>query len=300
MLDLRRLATFREVVARRSFSAAADALDYTQSSVSQQIATLEGELGVTLIDRGSRPVRLTTAGEALLAHADELLAQAATVERELAALSRGESGTLRVGGFYTAWATFLPSAVAAFSRRYPRVQLELRQLEPQPAVRGVRTGELDLAVVYRFDDADADGLLRWTRLLDDPYAVALPADHPLAERERVALGELAAQRWVSPPSDDLYAQVLRRLCRELGDFEPDVAFETQDIAMAQPLVAAGLAVALLPALGLLPTHARVVVRPLSSTPPARSIWAVRPANRPAPAVAAMLDAVTEAAGLQEV
>lgn len=294
MLDLRRLRTFREVLTRRSFSGAALALDYTQSSVSQQITTLERDLGVTLIDRTSRPVRPTAAGAAVLAHADALLAHADAVESELASLGKGESGSLRVAGFFTAWATFLPAAVADFSRSHPRVALELHQLEPAPAIRGVRAGELDLAVVYGFESPD-ESILECTHLLDDPYAVALPVRHPLAARRQVALADLAGERWLSPPSDHSYTQILRSLCRELGDFEPDVSYETGDIAMAQPIVAAGLAVALLPALGLVPTHAGVAVRRLRSTPPARSVWAVRPRNRRAPAAAAMDAALADAA-----
>jgi len=262
--------------------------------VSQQITTLERDLGVTLIDRTSRPVKPTAAGAAVLAHADGLLAQADAVERELAALTKGETGTLRMGGFFTAWATFLPAAVAAFSRAHPAVALELHQLEPARALRGMRAGELDIAVVYGFEPPD-DAVVQRTHLLDDPYAVALPARHRLAARKRVALTDLAGERWVSPPADHEYTQVLRRLCREYGDFEPDVAYETGDIAMAQPIVAAGLAVALLPALGLVPTHAGVTVKRLPSTPPARSVWSVRPRGRRAPVAAAMDDALAHAA-----
>ena len=294
MLDLRRLRTFREVIGRSSFSAAAQALDYTQSSVSQQITTLERDLGVTLVDRTSRPVKATAAGAAVLARADALLVQADAIERELAALTRGEAGTLRMGGFFTAWATFLPTAVAAFSRAHPGVALELRQLEPAPAARGVRAGELDLAVVYGFEPPD-DTTLHSTHLLDDPYAVALPSGHPLAASGQISLADLAGERWTSPPADHEYTQVLRGLCREHGDFEPDVAYETGDIAMAQPIVAAGLAVALLPALGLVPTHAGVAVRRLRSTAPARSVWSVRASNRRAPVAAAMNEALARAA-----
>jgi len=229
----------------------------------------------------------------VLAHADALLAQADAVERELAALTKGESGTLRMGGFFTAWATFLPTGVAAFSRAHPG-GVELHQLEPAPAIRGVRAGELDLAVVYGFGSPD-EAALEWTHLLDDPYAVALPSRHRLAARREVTLADLAGERWVSPPSDTPYTQVLRRLCREHGDFEPDVAYETGDIAMAQPIVAAGLAVALLPALGLVPTHAGVTVRGLRSTPAARSVWTVEPPNRRARVTSAMNEALVHAA-----
>ena len=298
MLDLRRLRIFREVAAQRSFSAAALALDYTQSSVSQQVSNLERELGVTLLDRAARPVRLTEAGDVVLRHAEDLLGRAAAIERELAELTGGDRGHLRVGGFYTAWATFIPAAVAAYSRVHPNVQLELRQVEPEPALRELRAGDLDLAVVYRFgaigDEAD-DERVAWLHLLDDPYAVALPAGHPLASTEAVALADLADERWVSPPADAPYTRLLRRLCREHGDFDPNIAFETGDIAMAQPLVAAGLAVALLPALGLRPRLDNVVVRALSSMPPARSVEVGRVRGRRTPAAGPMIEALRAAA-----
>ncbi len=295
MLDLRRLHVFREVAARRSFSAAALALNYTQSSVSQHVTNLERELGVTLLDRGARPVQVTEAGEVVLGHADDLLSRAAAIERELAGLAGGETGQLRVGGFLTAWATFLPAAVAAYSRAHPRVQLDLRQIEPEPAVSALRSRDLDLAVVYRFDDPRDDDRLAWMRLLDDPYAVALPAAHELTREEQIPLERLARERWIIPPAGSPYTRTLRALCRERGGFEPEVAYETPDVTLAQPLVAAGLAVALLPDLALRPRHAGVVVRPLAGIPPARAVEVGWATGRRVPPAGAMIDALREAA-----
>jgi DNA-binding transcriptional LysR family regulator len=296
MLDLRRLQIFREVAARRSFSAAALALDYTQSSVSQQITVLENELGVTLLDRGVRPVRMTEAGEAVLRHAEELLGRATAVERELAGLTGGDVGVLRVAGFFTAWATFMPDAVADYSRAYPRVALELHQLEPDPAIRGLRAGDLDLIVTYRFGEREPDDTgIEWIHLLDDPHAVALPRAHRLAGRKAVALRDLAGEKWVSPPPDTPYMQDFRRRCRDEGGFDPDVAYETPDVAMAQPLVAAGLAVALLPALGLRPRHAGVVSKRLRSGTSARAVDIGRIAGRRTPTAGPMVEALVGAA-----
>jgi DNA-binding transcriptional LysR family regulator len=294
MINLGRLQTFHEVMTRRSFSAAADALGYTQSSVSQQVSVLENELGATLVDRTARPVRPTPAGSVVLSHAEALLGQARAVEQELAALTSGESGTLRLGGFFTAWSTFLPHAVAAFARARPAVTLELRQLEPDLALRALRAGELDVAVVYRYGEIDP-GREEWTKLLDDRYAVAVPEGHRLAKRKRIALTDLAGERWVSPPAGTPYSEVLRALCEEHGGFTPQIGFETVDIAMAQPLVASGLAVSLLPGLGLMPRHTGVAVLPLTMVPPARSVWAVRPGRRRSAVVSAIVDALGEAA-----
>jgi len=295
MLSLNRLRTFKEVIDRRSFSAAAEALGYTQSSVSQQVSVLERDLGATLVDRTARPIRPTPAGSVVLSHADVLVGQALAVERELAALTRGEAGVLRIGGFFTAWATFLPKAVAAFSAAHPGPQLELQQLETEPALRALRAGELDVAVAYRLEQPLTGAeRFRWTHLLDDPYAVALPAAHRLAGASSIRLAELAAERWVSPPPGENYADLLRRLCETHGGFTPAIAFQTEDVAMAQPLVAAGIAVALLPRLGLAPLHAGVIVRSLAEVPPARSIWAIEPAHRRTPGAATFVRALREA------
>jgi DNA-binding transcriptional LysR family regulator len=201
--------------------------------------------------------------------------------------------TLRLGGFFTAWTSFLPSAVASYAEPHPHVQLELRQLEPEPALRALRAGDLDLAVIYRFDPVE-DGLSR-SVLFDDPYVVAVPAGHRLARRRAIPLAQLAGERWVSPPPDAPYTRVLVRMCREHG-FEPDVAFETIDIAMVQPLVAAGLAISVLPALAPSPLQAGVAIRPLEGDRPARTLEIVEPAGRRMPAARAMAEAIRAAAG----
>jgi DNA-binding transcriptional LysR family regulator len=300
MLDLRRLQVFHAVATRRSFSGAALALSYTQSSVSEAVATLERELGVTLLDRSSRPVRVTAAGDVVLGHAEALLGQAAAVEEDLAVLAHGDAGTLRLAGFYTAWSTFLPEAVAAFARTRPRVRLELEQLDPPEALRKVRAGELDLAVIYRFEPGDPaddpDERLASTHLGHDPYSLAVPSRGALARRGRLKVSDLAAADWCAAPPGTPATMRLQEFCREHGGFEPRIAYPTYDVAMAQPLVAAGLAVALLPSLNLQVRHPGVTVRELPHAPPGRDVWCVRAANRRLPAAAPMVDALVKAAG----
>jgi DNA-binding transcriptional LysR family regulator len=299
MLDLRRLSVFHSVATRRSFSAAALALSYTQSGVSEAVAALERELGVTLLDRSSRPVGVTPAGEVVLRHAETLLGQVGAIEEDLAALGQGDAGPLRLAGFFTAWSTFLPRAVAAFSRAHPRVVLELDQADPPEALRRLRAGESDLAVIYRFepgDPADDPGVqVVTTRLAHDPYAVAVPARGPLARKRDLQVADLAGAKWCAARRGTAATDILVRFCREHGGFEPDLAYPADDVAMAQPLVAAGLAVALLPALNLARPYPGVAVRALPQTPPGREIWCLQPANRRLPAARAMVASLERAA-----
>jgi DNA-binding transcriptional LysR family regulator len=298
MLDLQRLQTFRTVATLRSFSAAALELSYTQSSVSEAVATLERELGVTLLDRSSRPVRLTPSGEVVLAHAEALISQATAIESDLAALTSGSAGRLRVGGFYTAWSTFLPKAIAEFTRAHPRVQLELEQLDPPAALRQLRAGELDLAVIFRFEPGDPandpDARLSSTYLAHDPYTLAVPATSALARKRRLKVADLAKANWCSAPLGSPATLLLQQFCREHGGFEPQLEYPTDDVAMAQPLTAAGLAIALLPSLNLAQPHPGVTVRNLPAAPPGRDIWCVRPVHQHLPAATAMTTALHDA------
>jgi DNA-binding transcriptional LysR family regulator len=298
MLDLKRLQIFRSVATLRSFSAAGLELSYTQSSVSEAVVTLERELGVTLLDRSSRPVRLTPSGEVVLGHAEALIAQAAAIETELVALTSGDVGRLRLAGFYTAWSTFLPTAIADFTRARPRVELELEQLDPPAALRQLRGGELDLAVIYRFEPGDPaddpEARLSSTYLAHDPYALAVPAASPLARKGRLKVADLSKASWCSAPLGSPAALHLQQFCREHGGFEPRLAYLTDDVAMAQPLIAAGLAVALLPSLNLALTHPGVTVRQLPGAPPARDVWCVRPVHQRLPAAIAMIGALARA------
>jgi DNA-binding transcriptional LysR family regulator len=298
MLDLQRLQTFRKVATLRSFSAAALELSYTQSSVSEAVATLERELGITLLDRSSRPVRLTPPGEVVLAHAEALIVQAGAIETDLVALTSGDIGRLRLAGFYTAWSTFLPTAVADFTQARPRVQLELDQLDPPAALRQLRAGELDIAVIYRFEPGDPaddpEARLSSTYLAHDPYALAVPATSPLARKGRLKATDLANASWCSAPLGSPAALLLQQFCREHGGFEPRLEYPTDDIAMAQPLIAAGLAVALLPSLNLAQPHPGVTVRKLPNAPPGRDVWCVHPAHQHLPSATAMISALVRA------
>jgi DNA-binding transcriptional LysR family regulator len=270
------MKVLREVAARGSFSAAAEALSFTQSAISQQIAALERETGTKLVERGARGIRLTEAGEVLVRHADAVLSRLASAEDELAALAGLRGGKLRISAFQSAGATLMPQAIAAFSRRYPDVDLALIQAEPEPAAEMLRAGDLELAMVYDFEGIPGgldDGLAS-VHILDDTYDLLLASDHPLADRARIRMSDLANERWVNSAPPSGCRRAIIHTCSQAG-FEPKVAFEVDDILGMQALVAAGMGVTLMPRLGLTTVHPGVVVRQIGRDAPVRRIYAAR-------------------------
>ncbi len=273
MLDVRRMRVLREVAAQRSFSAAAEKLGYTQSAVSQQIAALEREAGATLIERNPRGIRLTDAGEALVRHAESILARLADAEAELDAIAGLKGGRLRLASFPTAGATLVPAAIADFSHRHPGVELSLAEAEPDESLPRLKAGELDVVLVddgplVREEDED----LEITHLLDDPLYLVLPPDHPLASRKRIRFQDLAVEPWIAGTQVCACTRHLHATCSAAG-FEPRQVFQSDDFQVVQGLVAAGVGVALIPALGLVGERPDVVIRSLGAKPPARQILA---------------------------
>lgn len=292
MLDLRRLQVLREVGRHRSLSAAANALAYTPSAVSQQISALERELGVGLVDRNARGASLTDAGRTLVRHTDEILGRLAAAEEELQALVGLESGRLRLGAFSTAGAVLVPRAVVAFRTRHPGVEATLVELDPDEAVFALRARDIDLALVYEFPVVAGPALdgLDYVHLLDDRLNIALPEDHRLARRRRVRLADLADERWVQGIYRGSTVAVLPAACRVAG-FEPKIVFRSDDHMAVQGFVAAGLGVAVVPQLTVPTARPDIVIRPLEVEGDllTRRVGVAMPtsAYRP-PAVAAMV------------
>jgi DNA-binding transcriptional LysR family regulator len=295
MLDVRRLRVLREVAARGSFSAAAEALSYTQSAVSQQIAALEREAGSKLIERNPRGIRLTDAGRALVQHADAIIARLDDAEEELAAIAGLRGGRLRLTTFQSAGATLVPRALGEFHRRHPDVSLTVRQEECE-APESLLAGDADLAIVMDYEHrALADDNLELTKLLDDPYEVVLPHTHPLAEQDAVAIDELSGERWIVPIPGTGCREGIVGACRGAG-FDPDLAIESDENTQIQAFVATGLGVALYPRLALATRHPGVVVKPLQPAALRRRVWAATLAGAyRSPATDAMIEILRDAA-----
>lgn len=276
MLDVKRMKVLREVASRGSFSAAAEALSFTQSAVSQQVAALEREVGTTLLERGPRGVRLTDAGRTLVSHADAILARIECAEDDLAALAGLRGGRLRLASFQSAGATLVPRAVAQFHDRHPEVDLSMVEAEPEDAQERLRAGDIDLALVYDFEPVpDTLGSdLELNHLIDDCYDAVLGKDHRLAGRRRLKLADLSDDPWIGATLACGCRQLTDRACLDAG-FAPNVAFEADETMAAQALVAAGVGVTIYPRLALNPLHPGVVARSLGRDAPVRRIWAAR-------------------------
>jgi DNA-binding transcriptional LysR family regulator len=298
MLDVRRLRVFREVAAHGSFSAAAEALSYTQSAVSQQIAALEREAGSRLVERSARGVRLTDAGRALVGHADAILARLADAEQELHAIAGLRSGRLRLASFASACSTLMPLAIARFRERHPGVELSLQPVEPPDGARLLRSGDCDLALsIETTFSGETDRDLESVALMDDPMYIMLPATHPLADRPRIRMRDLADESWmIGTMGNCPDASILLQACAAAG-FEPRISFQLDDYAAIQGFVAAGMGVSFIPDLALVTVRDDVVVRSLGARPPVRRIVATTLAESfRSPAKQAMLEVLVEVAG----
>ena len=295
MLDVRRLVVLREVALQGSFSAAAQALTYSQSAVSQQIATLEREAGARLVERNGRSVRLTDAGRALVRRADAILTELEGAERDLQLIAGLRGGRVRVSTFASAATALLPEAVTAFRAAHPGVRVELSLVEETTgAVERLRAGRTDLALLA--EPLADPGPVETHHLLDDPMLAVLPAGHPLARRRALRLADLAAEPWVlgGGPGCSDRATILRA-CHASG-FEPRVGveFPTDDYHATQGMVAAaGAGITLLPRLALSVPRDDLVVRPLAGGGLHRQVVAATRRGDQAPATRAMLEAIRD-------
>jgi molybdate transport repressor ModE-like protein len=298
MLDVRRMRVLREVARHGSFSAAAEALSFTQSAVSQQIAALEREAGATLVERSVRGIRLTDAGRALVRHTDAILGSLAEAEAELEAIAGLRGGRLRMASFESVGATLMPLAIATFKQRHPAVELSLSLAEPDDALPRLKSGELELALAFGADGVvlpDDDGIER-VHLLDDPLYLALAPDHPLARRRNLRLADLAGDPWIEGTPSCACSAMLRRACERAG-FAPHIAFESDDYGAIQGFVAAGVGVALIAELALTTVRDDIVIRSLGRETPVRRIHAaVLAGGYRSPATAAMLEILQDVAG----
>ncbi len=246
-VELRHLAALQAIAAEGTFGRAARRLGYTQSAVSQQIATLERIIGERLLDRpgGPRPVALTEAGRMLLRHADAIVARLHAAQADLTALSAGAAGTLRVGTYQSVGRHILPTVLRRFSTNWPRVELKLTELNSdQDLVLLVERGDLDVTFA---DFQISDGPFDQRHLLDDPYVLLVQAGSPLATRRRPpTLAEIAELPLIGFRQCRT-TQIVESWFRDEG-LAPDFVFRSDDNGTVQAMVSAGVGIALVPRL----------------------------------------------------
>lgn len=297
-----RLVVLVAAAERGSFAAAAQDLFLTPSAVSQQVASLEREVGAMLFERSSRGVELTEPGRVLVRYAGAIVHHLADAQAEVDAITSGTAGRLALGSFPTATAAFVATAVAELQRRHERITVRVFDDEPYECVRRLNARELDLAVVfdlpswpaYRTYDGSQVGRaddLELVHLCDDPFSVMLPQGHRLQDRGELSVEDLRHERVVGSSNDCApWGRDLRRLCATAG-FEPDFEplYASADFQAQQAFVAAGLGISLLPSLTMGSERPDIVVLPLHGGPVRRVSAAFRRNAYRSPAAVEMVE-----------
>jgi molybdate transport repressor ModE-like protein len=291
-VELRHLAALEAIAEHGSFGRAAAALGYTQSAVSQQLATLERLVGERLVERpgGPRPVELTEAGRLLLRHAEAIVARLQAARADMEALRAGEAGTLRVGAFQSAGARILPELLRRYTAAWPRVEVRLEEAEDDSLLSQIEHGDLDLAFVMLPVE---DAALETVELVRDPYVLVTQADSPLARAATPpTFREIGAMPLIGYRTCLGGQQVEERL-RAAG-VAPRMAFRSDDNLTLQAMVATGIGIALVPRLTVNEADDRIAVIELGDRVPPRLIGLAWHRDRyRSPAALAFVDAARE-------
>jgi DNA-binding transcriptional LysR family regulator len=288
MLDVRRLRLLSELARRGTIAEVGRSVGYSASAVSQSLSQLEREVGMPLLERDGRNVRLTAAAHRLVARADRVLAELDAAEAELAAAHGAVRGEIVVGAFPSAGARLVAAAVRELTARHPELTCSVREHEPEDGIPLLRSGALDVLVSESYEDVTAPpaGGLDQRVLLSEPLLVALPAPAP----GTVALTGLRDAPWIGGVAGTQYVDAVEHACRAAG-FAPRIAHRADDASMILGLGAAGIGVGLLPELACV-EHAGVAYARAQPEPPRRHISALlRRGAAQRPALAALLEAL---------
>jgi DNA-binding transcriptional LysR family regulator len=289
MIDLRRLHVLRAVAHYGTVTAAARALHFTPSAASQQIRQLARDLGVGLLEPQGRGVRLTPAAESLLAHADAIQARWDQAELDLRADQSEPAGPLRVGGLSVAVSALLAPMAVRLRERHRRLTVSIQEAGVPESFDLLFEGEIDLAVVEATPHNPPMSDTRYDQqpLLDDPFDLVVPADHPLADRDRVDLADAAHEDWIAPFADSPCRTHLMSACGAAG-FTPGVAHHARDWNVTAHLVANRLGVALIPRLAHLTPHLPIARVRCAGDPHRKLLTCTRSGAHERPAIAAAL------------
>ena len=294
MLDVRRLRHLSELARRGTIAEVARAAGYTPSAVSQSLLQLEREVGVPLLERDGRRVRLTPAAIGLVARTDRVLAELDAAEAELAAEHGTVRGQVAIGAFPSASMRLVLPAVLELAMRHPELSILMREHEPEDGIGLLRAGELDVLVSESYEDVEPAlvGGLEAHLLLTEPLLLVLPAGARATSPK--PLREHSADAWIGGLAGTQYAVAVERACAKAG-FAPRIEHRADEAAVIQALAASGLAVGLLPALACTGSQ-DVRYVPATPAPPARWVHVlVRRGATRRPALAAVLAALADRA-----
>lgn len=299
MHDLEQLRALHAVARNGSISGAADALHVTISAVSQRLAKLEREVGQPLLERHGRSVRLTDSARLLVGYIEQILLLMGEAEAALEGQKGAVAGTLSIAAFPTAARGLVSGTLRGLREDYPNLRVEFTELEPEESLPRVVRGDVDIAVVQDWftSPLQIPDVLMKEHLLDDVTDVALPAGHPLADRETVDLSELANDPWVTWSVGQMCHNWLLDTIREHG-VQPRIAHTAAEYATQLALVAGGNGVAMIPRLGRdsTPSGVRIVrVEPVLSRQ-VFALWRNEAVRRPA--IRAAVEALVTAAARQ--
>lgn len=298
MLNINRLRMLREIAARGTLAAAAQALFMTPSAVSQQMAVLEREAGTPLLERHGRTVRLTTAGAKLVENTERILAEIEHAEADLAAASHGVVGSVHVGAFATAATALLIPALPGLAERYRNLRVTLIDLEPEESLPELKSHDLDIAITYGWSvlpELDDPGVER-IELFQEPVYLALPKGHRLLRQKEVHVSDLRDEEWMIWRGATSMLDIIFSAARRAG-FDPRTDYQLRDMSVVLSAVEAGLGVAITPSLMLArPRYAGLAFTRIADFELTRTISAsIRKGSRGNPAIAAVLDALHESA-----
>jgi DNA-binding transcriptional LysR family regulator len=289
MIDVRRLRLLLELTRRGTITSVAEALAYTPSAVSQQLAALEREAGVPLLERTGRKVTLTAAGTVLARYAESVFAVLEEASAALAATRDSLTGPLRIGAFPTAARIILPPALVTLGREHPALELMVTELDPVDVPDALRTGALDVALTFVDDyvPAQPDPAVDSEPLLEETIYLAS------ADPARTSIGDWRDAPWIAGSPGTLCHTMVVRACQACG-FTPRIRHHADDFATVLALVAAGQGVSLIPQFGVISAPSEVTLAPLTSR--RRTSIAYRKGTRHHPAIAAFAEAIRQPAG----
>lgn len=260
-MDINKLAALRELALRKTMTEVAKKLHLSPSAVSQQIAQLEEEVGIDLIERRGRGVELTLAGERLVEHANRIFTELESARAEMSYLKKEVAGKVRVAAFPSVAAAVMPSTFSSLARLYQRLKIQFDEMEPEEALTALRGWQTDVALI---DDLNTppgllDANIAIIPLMEDVFNVVLPMHHRLAEKKKVTFSELADEKWVIDTASITYTDMLSTACSKAG-FMPDIIARCKGFEVTIELIRGGCGIAILPELRARHNLENVVVR----------------------------------------